>query len=287
MMPCNCSDFVTKPVLFWPLPQSAGEATHSHNPPAGPSQGTLTPWSLNRHDAMQLFRLRDKARTFLAPSPVCWGRLGWGRSRGRQTSLTYSEQIPRRSTAPCPLRMSMAVQSSVPVVVQRDVPPNASLVPIASQTLDNHSLRRTSPTWATSITLSCNDSAMRGSSPFVVSRSANSRDPCRSATGVDSGQGRHFATRLTDLTSQGVRTVTSGPVSKGRIEGVQRDTSLWQGVWGMFPQIQDLPRVGGWDRGVCALETCSNWESQPVSCEPLKQPAPSPSRGLLPPFRSS
>ena len=244
---------------------------------------------------MQLFRLRDNARTFLAPSPVCWGRacpeslagLGWGRSCERRTCLTYSEQITRRSTAPCPLRMSMAVQSSVPVVVQRDVPPNASLVPIASQTLDNHSLRRTSPTWATSITLSCNDSAMRGSSPFVVSRSANSRDPCRSATGVDSGQGRHFATRLTDLTSQGVRTVTSGPVSKGRIEGVQRDTSLWQGVWGMFPQIQDLPRVGGWDRGVCALETCSNWESQPVSCEPLKQPAPSPSRGLLPPFRSS
>ena len=37
------------------------------------------------------------------------------------------------------------------------------------------------------------------------------------------------------------------PVSELCFEGVQRETSLWQGAWGMFPQLQNLPRAGGWD----------------------------------------
>ena len=52
--------------------------------------------------------------------------------------------------------------------------------------------------------------------------------------------------------SDSVRSERGSPeelVSELPIGEVQRGFALWQGVWGMFPQIQNPLSAGGWDLG--------------------------------------
>ena len=51
--------------------------------------------------------------------------------------------------------------------------------------------------------------------------------------------------------------ITRHPVCGSIREGVQRGPSLWQGAWGMRPQIEKQPRVGGREEATSCIELVS------------------------------